>query len=57
MSNNKVIHYGDRYNKSINEDILKDQVAEPNPDPEVPFTFDSLDLTFDSMERTFDEIL
>ena len=51
---NKVIHYGDRFNKSVNEDNVK--VTTPNPDPEVPFTFDSLDLTFDSMERTFDEI-
>lgn len=54
MSQNKKIHYGDRFGKSINSNISKK--LPPEPDPEGGFTFDSMDITFDSMTRTFDEI-
>jgi len=53
MSVNKKIHYGDRYHKSINEDITG-PLQPPQPG-QGRFTFDRMDITFDSMLRTFDE--
>ena len=53
MSQNKKIHYGDGFEKSINDDIT----PPPPPDPATgKFTFDRMDITFDTMIRTFDEI-
>lgn len=54
MSKNKKIHYGDRFGKSINEDITR-EVSSPPP-PTDRFTFDSMAITFDTLLRTFDEI-
>lgn len=54
MSNNKKIHYGDNFGKSINQDIRKEVSSPPPQDGR--FTFDSTAITFDSMIRTFDEI-
>lgn len=55
MSQNKKIWYGDRFHKSINEDI-DGPPAPPPPPPGGRFTFDSTTITFDSVLRTFDEI-
>ena len=54
MSVNKKIHYGDSFDKSVNEDITGEQTS-PNP-PTDKFTFDSMLITFDSLLETFDEI-
>lgn len=55
MSKNKKIWYGDRYPKSVLEDIQTPPTIPPM-DPDDVFTFDRMDITFDSMIRTFDEI-
>lgn len=54
MSQNKKIFYGDRFEKTVNEDI-SGVVTPPGPGPQDVFTFDRTDITFDSTIRTFDE--
>lgn len=53
MAINKKILIGNRFQKSINEDVMP---PKGGVNPVGGFTFDSTTITFDSLLRTFDEI-
>lgn len=56
MSLNKKILFGNRYPKSVNEDIpARVTIINPEPPVENRFTMDSTEITMDMMARTFDE--